>query len=316
MKDDCWAASYSESRAGMTLKHTEARNEASSLDTMSALGILRKMNDADRTVAEAVEEALPRLASVVGAAVHSISEGGRLIYAGAGSSGRLAAQDAIECVPTFGVTAGTVLWTLAGGEGAFAQDKEDVEDDSVAGREKMVELGVAEGDLVVGVSASGNTPYTLAAMQKAREYGARTACVVNVEGSEMARVADHPIELLTGPETLAGSTRLKAGTAQKMALNMISTATMTRVGYVYEDLMVGVVAQNAKLRQRAGRIVREITGCSEQESREALERAKHDVRAAVLLVDGVGSATAAHRLLEESRGSLRRARELAIFPDA
>lgn len=310
MNDSYGAATPPGNCAQTKPRETEDRSRAGSLDTMSALGVLQVMNEEDRRAAEAVEEALPRLASAVEAAVRSISGGGRLVYVGAGSSGRLAAQDAIECAPTFGIAPGTIVWTLAGGEDALVEAREGVEDDSAAGREKMSELEVGEGDLVVGVSASGDTPYTLAALQQARERGALTACVVNVGGSGMARVADHPVELLTGPEVLAGSTRLKAGTAQKMALNMISTATMTSLGYVYENLMVGVVAQNSKLRERAGRIVREITGCGGRESANALDQAGHDARVAVLLVDGVKSATEARRLLE-TRGTLRRARETA-----
>lgn len=301
------------SHAGEEVRDTEGRVQAGPLDEMSALGILRTLNAEDQSVAEAVEKALPQIAMVVEAAVQGISGGGRLIYAGAGSSGRLAAQDAIECAPTFGVPRGTVLWTLAGGEKALATDEEGVEDDSVAGRMEISNLDVDERDLIIGVSASGNTPYTCAALVQAQERGASTACVVNAGGSKMAHSADYPVEIHTGYEVIAGSTRLKAGTAQKMALNMISTATMTRLGYVYEHLMVGVVANNFKLRKRAERIVREIKGCGEQDSRGALERADYDVRVAVLLMDGVYSATEARRLLKESCGSLRPAREMAIF---
>jgi N-acetylmuramic acid 6-phosphate etherase len=198
---------------------------------------------------------------------------------------------------------------MAGGEAALKSAEEGVEDDAGLGRRDVEALGGGEADLVVGVSASGRTPYTLEALRAARERGAATACVVNVRDSEMGSTVDHAVEVVTGAEVLAGSTRLKAGTAQKMVLNMISTGAMAGVGYVYEDLMVGVMPTNAKLRERARRIVCEITGRDEEEARRALERSGYDVRLAVLLLDGSASVEEARRRLREASGSLRRARE-------
>lgn len=290
------------------MKDTEKRGSARPLDTLSALEILRAMNEEDRKVAAAVEATLPRLAEVVESVVEKVGEGGRVIFVGAGTSGRLGVLEAVECPPTFGLSPGTLVGVIAGGEEALVRDREGVEDDAEAGRHAMVERGVSGADLVVGVSASGSTPYTLAALREAGERGGRTVCVVNVRGSEMARVADVAVEILTGAEVLAGSTRLRAATAQKMALNMISTAAMSRLGYVYENLMVGVLPHNAKLVERAGRIIHEATGCGEEKAAEALARAENDVRCAILLADGVKNIEEARRRLERAGGSLREAR--------
>jgi len=291
------------------LRETEARNSAGPLDALPALELVRLMHAEDRRAAEAVGGALEEVARVVEAAVRALSSGGRLVYVGAGTSGRLGALDAAECGPTFGVEPGRIVALVAGGARAFDEPDEGAEDDVAAGRREIEAMGVGRSDLVVGISASGRTPYTLEALRAAGERGAATACVVNASGSEMARAAGIAVEVPTGAEVLAGSTRLKAGTAQKMVLNMISTGAMSGLGHVYENLMVGVVAHNEKLKARARGIVREISGRTEGEARDALERSGYDARIAVLLLDGVPSAEETRRRLERAGGSLRRARE-------
>lgn len=295
------------------MRETEKRSQAGPLDALSIPEVLRVMNQADSSVVPAVGEALPSISPVVEAAIGVLSEGGRLIYVGAGSSGRLGVLDAAECIPTFGTVPGRVVGVMAGGEEALETAREGVEDDEEAGRRSMRDLEVGTDDLVVGISASGITPYTLSALLEARDRGARTAAIVNVAGSEIGKLVDYPVEVLTGTEVLAGSTRLKAGTGQKIVLNMISTATMAGLGYVYENLMVGVLPHNSKLRERAERIVQEITGCETREVRDALNRADNDVRVAVLLLDGSATAQESRQRLQEAGGSLRRAREQS-FP--
>ncbi len=289
---------------------TEGRGTRRKLDTMPPLDILRAMNEEDKRVATSVGEALEQISAVVERALAVLSAGGRLVYVGAGTSGRLAFGDAVECPPTFGIPSGRLISVLAGGRQAFTVDSEGVEDDVDAARRDVYTINPTPDDLVVGVSASGRTPYTLAAMREARDRGAGTAAVVCAPGSELARLVDHPVEVVTGPEVLVGSTRLKAGTAQKMVLNMISTATMAGLGYVYDDLMVGVVPHNAKLLARAVKAVQEITGCARETATDALVRADYAVPVATLLVDGVPSTEDARRLLDRANGSLRRAREI------
>lgn len=294
------------------MRDTEKRSQAGPLDTLPIPEVLRVMHQSDGSIVSAVGEALPQISPVVEAAIRALSGGGRLIHVGAGSSGRLGVLDAAECIPTFGIEPGRVVGVMAGGEEALETAREGVEDDEAAGRRSMRELEVGADDLVVGISASGITPYTLAALREARDRGARTAGIVNVTDSEIGKVVDYPVEVLTGTEILAGSTRLKAGTGQKIVLNMISTAAMVGLGYVYENLMVGVLPHNAKLRERAERIVWEITGCETREARDALDRAGYDVRIAVLLVDGVATAEESRQRLQEAGGSLRRAREQSL----
>lgn len=296
------------------MRETEKRSQAGSLDELSIPEVLRVMNQADASIVPTVGEALPSISPVVETAIGVLSEGGRLIYVGAGSSGRLGVLDAAECIPTFGIEPGRVVGVMAGREEALETAREGVEDDEEAGSRSMRDLEVGADDLVVGISASGITPYTLSALLEARDRGARdrgarTAAIVNVADSEIGEAVDYPVEVLTGTEVLAGSTRLKAGTGQKIVLNMISTATMVGLGYVYENLMVGVLPHNSKLRERAERIVQEITDREPREVRDALDRAENDVRVAVLLLDGSATVQESRHRLQEARGSLRRARE-------
>lgn len=284
---------------------------ATPLDNISPSQVLRIMNSEDARVPRAVQRSLPQLERVVESAREVLSGNGRVVYAGAGTSGRLAVAEAAECSPTFGVESGSFVGLMAGGPEAFAVETGEAEDDMTEGRRRVTEVDVGAGDLFVSISASGETRFTLAAQLAARERGARTACIVNDTGSEIARAADHPVEIVTGPEILSGSTRLKAGTAQKLALNMISTAALAGLGYVYGNLMVGMRPGNRKLYERAEEMVRQITGCSASEAGSALERSGYDVRTAVLIIDGVGSVGEATRLLHRTGGALRPAREAA-----
>lgn len=260
---------------------TEARNEkARGLASFSTREILELMNDEDATVPAAVREALPSIERAVDAIVAAISAGGRLRYVGAGTSGRLGVLDASEAPPTFGVDPDLVRGIIAGGDAALHDSIEGAEDDSGAGAH-AVRGHVRAGDVLVGISASGRAPYVTAAMVTARETGARTIALTCDPSSPLAKDADIAIAIDVGPEVLAGSSRLKAGTATKLVLNMLSTASMIRSGRTRGDLMVDLRPTNAKLRQRAIRMVRSETGVSEDEARTKLEAAGWSVRKAL-----------------------------------
>ena len=267
------------------------------------------MNEEDTRVAADVRASLPAIAGAVDAIVERLSRGGRLVYAGAGTSGRLAMLDAAECVPTFGVPPGLVTALIAGGHEALVASVEGAEDDEAAGARDVAEQGVGPGDAVVGVAASGGTPYVVAALRAARERGALTIAIANNAASPMAREADYVIEVVTGPEVVAGSTRLKAGTAQKLVLNMLSTATMVRLGRVFGNRMIDVAVTNAKLRARAIGIVRDLADTDEASAEALLDAADREVRTAVLMGRRALSADDARRRLDASGGSLRRALE-------
>lgn len=267
------------------------------LDAMDVEELLGVMNAEDRRVPDAVAAQLGPIASAVALAVDSLSSGGRLVYLGAGTSGRLGVLDAAECPPTFGTDPGQVVGLLAGGPGAMFRAVEGAEDDAALGAQDLRDLGLTAQDTVVGLAASGRTPYVVGGLDHARSVGAGTVAVACNPGSEVGRHADVAIELDTGPEVLTGSTRLKAGTAQKLVLNMISTAAMVGTGKVYGNLMVDVRPSNAKLRQRAVRIVRDATGCDDATARAALADADdHAKTAIVALLCGTDAATARDRL--------------------
>jgi N-acetylmuramic acid 6-phosphate etherase len=281
---------------------TEAvRSDAADLDLRSTRDLVRLLNEADATVPEAVAEAGDELAAAIDAIVEGMRQGGRLVYVGAGTSGALAALDAAECGSTFGSSPGEVV--------AIVTDGDAGEDDRAAATNAMLELALRPEDCVVAVSASGSTPFVLAALEVAREAGALRVAVVSVRDSEAAALAEHELAAVVGPEVIAGSTRLKAGTAQKLVLNTISTVTMIRLGRTYGALMIGVARGNAKLRARARRNVVVASGASENQVDEALEAAAGDARVALVsLLAGVDADTARARL-EASDGSVRKAAE-------
>jgi N-acetylmuramic acid 6-phosphate etherase len=239
------------------------------------------MNREDATVPAAVGSVAGKLSAAIDAIVERLRGGGRLVYVGAGSSGAIAALDADECEATFSTEPGQVV-ALVAGAGWSGDAREAAEDDARAGARAVEELGVSSGDAVVGVSASGRTPYVLAALERARAAGAVTVAVVAAHGSELSPVLDHELAVVVGPEVIAGSTRLKAGTAQKLVLNTISTVAMIRLGKTYGGLMVDVRASNAKLEARARRIVRVATGVSEDEAEAALAAADGSAKVAVV----------------------------------
>lgn len=287
---------------------TEQRNRASArLDEMSVESILYLMNEEDRRVPEAVAQALPQIAAAVRTLVEAWHTGGRWIFIGAGTSGRLAALDAAECQPTFSAPPGRVLALLAGGPSAARRSVEGAEDDRMAAVRDLEGQALHPNDVVVGLAASGRTPYVVSAIEHASEMGCATVGISNNAGSELGAAASVAIELETGPEILTGSTRLKAGTSQKMVLNMLSTTAFARLGKVYENLMVDLQAANEKLAQRARRIVREVTGLPEDEADELLVQAGGSVKTAVVMgKTGISSADAS-RLLKTADGNVRQA---------
>jgi len=290
------------------LPATERRNPASArLDEMSVEAVLRLMNEEDRRVPEAVAEALPQISAAVRLLVEAWRSGGRWIYVGSGTSGRLAALDAAECPPTFGAPPERVIAVLAGGPSAAARSVEGAEDDRSAAIRVLDGLALHPDDVVVGLAASGRTPYVVSAAEHAAEVGCATVGISNNAGSELGAAVSVAIELNTRPEVLTGSTRLKAGTSQKMVLNMLSTAAFTRLGKVYENLMVDVQASNEKLERRARRIVREATGLPEDEADVLLGRAGGSVKMAVVMGKTGLSPGDASRLLESTEGSVRQA---------
>lgn len=291
---------------------TEQRNPRSrGLDRISTLEILRLLNREDARVATAVRRELPKIARAADAIVRSFRSGGRLIYVGAGSSGRLAVLDAAECPPTFGTPPRMVQALIAGGEKAIRKAVEGAEDSAAAGARDLAAAGIARRDVVVGIAASGTTPYVLGALRLARRRGAVTVGVTSNPRSPLARQARIVIAPDTGPEVIAGSTRLKAGTAQKMVLNMLSTASMARLGRVYENWMIHVALTNQKLRQRAARILEESAGVSASAAAHALRQAKHNLPAALVMLKTGAGAPQARQWLAQSGGSVRLALDAA-----
>ncbi|MER6535314.1 N-acetylmuramic acid 6-phosphate etherase [Streptomyces sp900105755] len=287
---------------------TEAfRPELAEIDTLPTLDIARLMNGEDAAVAGAVALRLPQISAAIDGIAARMAQGGRLVYAGAGTAGRLGILDASECPPTFNTRPGQVVGVIAGGPSAMVTSVEGAEDSAELARTDLDTLGIGPADSVVGVSASGRTPYAVGAVEHARALGALTVGLSCNAGSALAAAAEHGIEVVVGPELLTGSTRLKAGTAQKLVLNMLSTITMIRLGKTYGNLMVDVRASNEKLRARSRRIVALATGASDDEIEAALTATDGEVKPAVLVIlAGVDGPTAA-RLLEESGGHLRAA---------
>jgi N-acetylmuramic acid 6-phosphate etherase len=284
---------------------TESVGAGRDLDELPTRDLVELMNSEDAAVPAVVGAAASTIAAAIDAVVERLEAGGRLIYAGAGSSGRIAALDAEECETTFSVEAGRVTVLQAGGDLASVAEREAAEDDRDAGARAVNAAVVSAADAVVGVSASGRTPFVLGAVEAAAAEGALTACLVSVERSELARLVDHEIAAVVGPEVLAGSTRLKAGTAQKLVLNMISTISMIRLGKTFGNLMVDVAATNEKLRARVQRIVAAATDASPDEVERALEAADGDAKVAIVsLLAGVDAADARTRLAA-SDGNIR-----------
>ena len=291
--------------AGMS---TETRNSRTmDLDIMTPLEIVTVMNEEDARVPEAIKPQLNNIAQCVTWAAQSIEAGGRLIYMGAGTSGRLGVLDAAECPPTFGVSPETVVGLIAGGERAFIKAVEGAEDSAELGRQDLVNIGLTSRDLVVGIAASGRTPYVLGGLEYAQNMGCHTVGISCNPGSAVGKAAELAIEVVPGPECLTGSTRLKAGTAQKLILNMISTATMVRCGKAFQNLMVDVVPTNEKLRVRAENIVMEATGTTRERAKEALLQSGDKVKTAILMILVGCGREEAEQKLEKTNGHIREA---------
>lgn len=295
---------------GLTLDNllTEARNpQTMELDSMTPLEIVTAMNREDARVPESIRPQLPNIAQCVAWATEAIRSGGRLIYMGAGTSGRLGVLDAVECPPTFGVSSDVVVGLIAGGERAFVKAVEGAEDSRELGKADLEAIGLTPKDLVVGIAASGRTPYVLGGLAYANSLGCKTAAISCNPGSALGKEARLAIEVAPGPECLTGSTRLKAGTAQKLILNMISTATMVGCGKAYSNLMVDVMQTNEKLVVRAQNIVMEATGVSRDSAKEAIALAGGSCKLAVTMILADCTVEEAKERLERCGGSVRQA---------
>jgi N-acetylmuramic acid 6-phosphate etherase len=286
---------------------TEQRNPLTyDIDQRTTLQILELINGEDATVAAAVRAVLPAVAEAVDMIAARLREGGRLIYVGAGTSGRLAVLDAAECVPTFSVDPELVQALIAGGKDALIRGIEGAEDSREGGRADLLALKVSANDAVVGIAASGRTPYVVAALETANEVGTGTVGIVCSTPSTVLDAAKIKIAALTGPEVITGSTRLKAGTAQKLILNSISTTVMIQLGKVYRNLMVDVKISNQKLAERANRIVSEVTNLSEDEAALVLKSANNEAKTAIVMTLLGMNADDARAMLAKEQGFLRR----------
>jgi N-acetylmuramic acid 6-phosphate etherase len=298
----------SKTREYLSRLTTEQPNRASAdLDLKSSLEIVTVINDEDAVVVGAVRRALPQIARAVGLIANALKRGGRLIYVGAGTSGRIAALDAAECPPTFNVDPRTVQFIMAGGPTALAAAVEADEDSRELGTREMGKRKPGRNDVIVGIAASGRTPFTIAAVEYARRKGSHTISVTCNRDTPLQKVAHLAIVTEVGPEVISGSTRMKAGTAQKMVLNMLSSGAMTRLGYVYGNLMVNVTPRNSKLAARGVSILQQAAGVSEQIARQALRLARNSVPIGLVMLQAEVDRKEAERALKSAGGHVRRA---------
>ena len=287
---------------------TEKRNiKSKNIDQMSTKEILQTINNEDKIVAYAVEEVLPDIERAVDQIYLALANGGRLFYVGAGTSGRLGVMDSSECVPTFMVSNEMIQTIMAGGEKAIVHAVEGAEDDEAQGGVDIQHYQLTEQDVVIGITASGRTPYPIGALKKAHYIGAYTISLSCNKYAAISQYAVCPIEVVVGPEVLTGSTRMKAATAHKMILNMISTSVMIKLGKVYENLMVDVHASNVKLKERAKNIVMEITDVTYVEAEKVLEQTNYKVKVAIVMILANTSSEKALQALEEKKGYVREA---------
>ncbi|MDT2046060.1 N-acetylmuramic acid 6-phosphate etherase [Bacillus sp. 1780r2a1] len=292
----------------LTILTTESRNERTmNIDVENTADILRIMNEEDQKVAAAVNAVLPDIEATVEYVVQSLKSGGRLIYIGAGTSGRLGVLDAVECPPTFSTDPSTVQGIMAGGEGAFVKAVEGAEDSEEGGVQDLQRIELTSADTVIGIAASGRTPYVIGALKYAKSIGAKAIALSCNENAAISQVADRAIEVVVGPEILTGSTRLKSATAHKMILNMISTASMIKLGKAYENLMIDVNVSNYKLKERAIGIIEKVTAASYEEAKAALEEANNEVKTAIVMIKTQATVEEARTLLEKNDGYVRKA---------
>lgn len=287
---------------------TESRNQNTlNIDKVSTLEMVKMINNEDKKVAEAVEAELPRIAEAIDEIAIRMNKGGRLIYIGAGTSGRLGILDASECPPTYGVSEELVQGVIAGGHEAIFRAKEGAEDSKELALEDLKNKKISENDIIVGLAASGRTPYVIGGLEYANEVGAMTIAITCNAGSEVSKAAKISIAPVVGPEVVTGSTRLKSGTAQKLVLNMLSTGTMIKLGKVYGNLMVDVRATNEKLVERAKKIVCEATGVTREEAGKYLEETNSDVKLSIFMILSKLEKEEARKVLEESKGYISEA---------
>lgn len=287
---------------------TETPNpQSANIDQLPTAAMLTLMNVADAEIPGAISREIPRIARAVDAIVQALEHGGHLIYVGTGTSGRLGVLDASECPPTFNVPPDLVRGIIAGGERALTRSIEAAEDDPAAGARDLMDSGFTRSDVLVGIAASGRTPYVLGAVAQAKQIGAATCGISCTTDSELSRAVDYPIEPTPGPEIIAGSTRLRAGTATKLVLNMISTAVMIRLGHVYGNLMVNVQPTNKKLEDRARRIIQQAAAVSYERASALLEEAGRSVRTAIVMEKKKVDRAEAERLLQAAGGRIREA---------
>lgn len=287
---------------------TERRNiRTMKIDSLSTLGILELLNSEDKTVALAVEKSLPQIAPLVDEIVEKFYADGRLIYMGAGTSGRIGILDAVECRPTFGVSDDMVMCLMAGGESAFVKAIEGAEDSKTAAIEDLKAINLTAKDVVIGITASGRTPYAIGGVEYAKSLGCVTGGITTSTNSEIASIVDFPIEAITGAEPITGSTRMKSGTAQKIICNMISTTSMIKMGKVYENLMIDVQATNKKLVSRAQNIVMEVTGVSTKEAQKYIDKFGGVKAALFSILSGIDEEALVKQHLDNAKGHLRNA---------
>ncbi|UKH17021.1 N-acetylmuramic acid 6-phosphate etherase [Actinobacillus pleuropneumoniae] len=287
---------------------TEQRNPNSmNIDQLSALELVKVINQEDKQVPLAVEKCLARIAQAVEKIVQAFQNGGRLVYIGAGTSGRLGVLDASECPPTYGVPPEIVVGIIAGGERALRHPIEGAEDNTEQGKADLQAVNFSQKDVLVGIAASGRTPYVIGALEYAKSLGATTVSIASNPNSAMAQIAEIAIDTIVGPEVLTGSSRMKSGTAQKLVLNMLTTASMVMIGKCYSNLMVDVQASNEKLKARAIKIVMEATECDRTVAENTLKIAENNAKLAIMMILSDSDKTTAEQLLSKHHGKLRQA---------
>ncbi|MDD2682163.1 MAG: N-acetylmuramic acid 6-phosphate etherase [Bacilli bacterium] len=290
---------------------TERRNiNTINIDQVSTVEALRMINNEDKTVAYAVEMAILQIELLVDALVEKFEIGGRLIYIGAGTSGRIGVLDSVECPPTFGVSTDMVQCVMAGGEKAFVKAIEGIEDSFTEAVLDLKNINLNSNDVVVGIAASGRTPYVIGGLEYAKSIGSITGCITTSPNSVIANLVDYPIEAITGSEPLTGSTRMKSGTAQKLICNMITTVSMIKLGKVYENLMIDVQMNNLKLVKRAESIVCEITGVDKKEASKLISKYKSVKKAIFSNLSGIKDINQINNLLDKAKGNIRKALEM------
>ncbi|MBU3227582.1 N-acetylmuramic acid 6-phosphate etherase [Clostridium algidicarnis] len=290
---------------------TEERNiNTMDIDRLSTLDMVKRINEEDKKVAEAVSKESEQIAKAIDIITEGIKKGGRLIYMGAGTSGRLGILDASECPPTFGVDFELIQGIIAGGKTAIFKAVEGAEDSMELGKKDLEDKNINENDVICGIAASGRTPYVIGGMNYAKSLGAKVLCVTMNPSSDMSKIAHVPISVVVGPEVIMGSTRMKAGTAQKMVLNMLTTGTMIKLGKVYSNLMVDVQSTNEKLITRAKRIVMLATGVSIEEAEKYLKETGYDVKLSILMIEINKGKEESEELLKDSEGYISKAIDL------